>query len=73
MAKISPISGRKLVNILANFGYKVVRQRGSHMRLSAPGRKSVTVPDYKIIDQSLIRKIIRDAEVSIKELIDLTK
>lgn len=70
MVRLSPISGRKLVNVLAKFGYKVVRQIGSHMRLSAPDRKSVTVPDYKAIDQSLIHKIIRDAEISIEEFID---
>lgn len=73
MVKLSPISGRKLVNLLASFGYKVVRQKGSHMRLSAQGKNSVTIPDYKSIDQSLIRKIIRDAEISTEEFNDLLK
>lgn len=72
MVKLSPISGRKLAGILGNLGYKIVRQKGSHMRLSAPGKKSITIPDYKSIDQSLIRKIIRDAEINMDEFIKLT-
>jgi len=71
MVKFPPISGRKLAGLLANFGYRIVRQRGSHMRLSAPGKKSITIPDYKSIDQSLIRKIIRDAEISFDDFLEL--
>jgi len=45
-------------------GYREVRQRGSHIRLSCPNRKSITIPDYKVIDKSLLRKILRDAELT---------
>lgn len=64
MSQLPILSGRKLIKILAVFGYAVVRQRGSDMRLSAAGKKSVTVPNYKIIDRSLPVKILRDAELS---------
>ena len=49
----------------------MVRQRGSHIRLAAPNRKSITVPDYRSIDRSLLRKIIRDADLSPSELLKL--
>lgn len=52
-----------MVKILANLGYVIVRQKGSHMRLALNGRKSITVPDYKSIDRSLLMKILRDAEL----------
>ena len=71
MARLSSISGKKLVGILAKLGYKVVRQKGSHMRLSAPDRRSVTVPDYKTIDKSLIRKILRDAEIDLDDFLKI--
>ncbi len=67
MVKLPPISGRELIKTLSNIGYREVRQRGSHIRLSCPGRRSVTVPDYTSIDKSLIRKILRDAEISMEE------
>ena len=54
MPPLPLLSGRKLVRILGNLGYRVVRQRGSHMRLACPGRKPVTVPDCKTIDRFLL-------------------
>lgn len=71
MSKLPIISGRDPIEILSKVGYSQVRQRGSHIRLSCSNRKSVTVPDYKSIDRSLIRKILRDAELTVKKFIDL--
>jgi predicted RNA binding protein YcfA (HicA-like mRNA interferase family) len=58
------LSGKELVRALGRLGYVQVRQRSSHMRLACEGRKSVTVPDYKLIDRSLLRKILRDVELT---------
>lgn len=62
-----------MVQALERLGYSPVRQRGSHIRLTCPGRKSVTVPDYKSIDRSLLRKILRDAELTPEEFEHLLK
>lgn len=67
MSGLPVISGRDLVRVLSKLGYREVRRRSSHIRLSASGRKSITVPDYRIIDKSLLRKILRDAELSVAE------
>ncbi len=67
MSGLPIISAGKLLSVLSKLGYLKIRQRGSHIRLSCPGRKSVTVPDYRAIDRSLLRKILRDAEVSVDE------
>jgi len=56
---------------LSKLGYREIRQRGSHIRLSCPGRKSVTVPNYRAIDRSLLRKILRDAELGPEEFLKL--
>lgn len=58
------LSGKEVIKALAKTGYRAVRQRGSHIRLSCPAKKSVTVPDYKVIGHGLLRKILRDAELS---------
>jgi predicted RNA binding protein YcfA (HicA-like mRNA interferase family) len=73
MQKLPILSGRKLVKILSKLGYAEVRQRGSHVRLECPVRKSITVPDYKVIDRSLLRKILRDAELEPKDFNKLMK
>jgi predicted RNA binding protein YcfA (HicA-like mRNA interferase family) len=71
MSKLPIVSGRKVISILGKFGYREVRQRGSHIRLSCPDKKSVTVPNYKAVDVSLLRKILRDAELTPEQFIDL--
>ena len=67
MSNLSILSGREVIKILAKIGYRETRQRGSHVRLTSLGRKSVTVPNYRAIDRSLLRKILRDAELTPEE------
>ena len=67
MEPLPILSGKALVRILEKVGYREVRQRESHIRLSCPGRKPVTVPNYKSIDRALLRKILRDARLPIAE------
>lgn len=64
------LSGKEIIKVLENFGYKQSRQRSSHIRLTCEGRRSVTVPDYKTIGRGLLRKIIRDADLSAEEFVD---
>lgn len=71
MPKLPILSGRRIISALTKLGYRDVRQRGSHIRLSCPNRKSVTVPNYKSVDVSLLRKILRDAELSQEQFLDL--
>ncbi|MFH0862746.1 MAG: type II toxin-antitoxin system HicA family toxin [Candidatus Altiarchaeota archaeon] len=64
------ISGRDAVKKFARLGYAVVRQRGSHIRLehaSDKVRKKLTVPDHKTLGPGLLRKLIRDAEITVDE------
>lgn len=63
MSRSSLLSGREIIKALTKIGYRSVRQRGSHVRLSCPGKKSITVPDYKVVSRGLLRKILRDAEI----------
>ena len=71
MSKLPVLSGREIVKILDKIGYREIRQRGSHIRLICQNRKSITVPNYKIISKGLLRKILRDAEISREEFLKL--
>jgi len=73
MPKLPILSGREIIKILEKIGYRLVRQRGSHIRLECPNRKSVTVPDYKTISRGLLIKILRDAEMTKEEFTKLLK
>lgn len=67
MTQLPILSGKEIVKILSKIGYVEVRQRGSHIRLICNERKSVTVPNYKSVDRSLLIKILRDAELTAEE------
>ena len=58
---------------MEKIGYHVARQRGSHIRLHPDNisRQSVTVPDHKVLGRGLLRKIIRDANLSVDEFLNL--
>jgi len=55
--KLPLLSGKEVCKVLEKLGYEKVRQRSSHIRLKCPGRKSVTVPNYKEISRGLLKKI----------------
>jgi predicted RNA binding protein YcfA (HicA-like mRNA interferase family) len=68
------VSGAQLVAALERVGYRVVRQKGSHVRLRADGgakRKPVTVPLHREVKAGLLGAILRDAGLSPGELQDL--
>lgn len=73
MSHTPALSGKEVIRALEKISYQPVRQRGSHIRLSCPQRKSVTVPNYPIISKGLLRKILRDAELSSEEFEELLK
>lgn len=73
MSILPILSGEKIIKVLNKIGYQEARQRGSHIRLSCPDRKPITVPNYKAIDRSLLRKILRDAEIEVDAFLRLLK
>ena len=70
------ISGLDAVKAFTKLGYVVVRKRGSHIRLkheSDASRKKLTIPDHKVLGRGLLRKLIRDAGVSVEEFNQASK
>ena len=68
------VSGTQLVTALGKDGWSVVRQRGSHVRLKKPGRKSaLVVPLHKEIRRGTLGGILRDAGLSADDLRRLLK
>lgn len=71
VTRLPILSGRAVVKTLAKVGYEQVRQRGSHIRLAYPGKRSISVPDHRTIGPGLLRRILRDAELSVEEFAKL--
>jgi len=73
MTKLPSVSGKKIIKAFKKDGYLVVRKRGSHFRLHHKNKEPLTVPDHKNIGKGLLRKLLRDSDISIKEFIDLLR
>ncbi len=75
MSKLSPISSRKLIQILEKLGFEDKRQKGSHIRMEhADGRRtSIPVHAGEKVGIGLLRKILRDTGLSRSEFENLRK
>jgi len=62
LTRLRPIHGRELVRILCNFGFILIRQKGSHATLYN-GKVHVTVP-MKEIGVGLLNVILMDSGIS---------
>ena len=64
MPKLRRLSGDEVVSIFRNFGFRVVAQHGSHIKLvreSASGRQVLTIPAHRELDTGTLRAINRQA------------
>ncbi len=75
MPKIPRISGAEAVKAFMKIGYNSVRQRGSHIRLlhNDPRRLPLTIPNHKELGIGLLRKLLRNAQMTVDELIELLR
>lgn len=72
MSKLPVVSGAECVKALKQLGFVVTRQRGSHIILVREEPKtSITVPDHKELDRGTLRAIIRQADLTVDELVEL--
>ncbi len=69
MPSLPIISGDQCIAALRHFGYTEARQRGSHVRLTCPGRSPVTVPRHRTLKSGTLRAILRDAEIAVDDFV----
>lgn len=74
MAELPVISGRTAVRIFQKEGWRVVRQKGSHMILVKNGcLMTLSVPDHKELDRGTLRGIIRASGMTVERFCSLIK
>ncbi|MFH1288437.1 MAG: type II toxin-antitoxin system HicA family toxin [bacterium] len=57
------ISGKELIQILKKYGYKNIRETGSHIRLVSNFREfehKITIPDHQFIKIGTLNNILKD-------------
>jgi predicted RNA binding protein YcfA (HicA-like mRNA interferase family) len=63
------VSGKTLIKVLSKYGYEVVRQTGSHIRLSITlndGVKNITIPNHDPIKLGTLMAIVNDVSEQLK-------
>ncbi|MCU0552771.1 MAG: type II toxin-antitoxin system HicA family toxin [Leptolyngbya sp. Prado105] len=73
MAKLPTVTGEEAIKALEKVGFQVVRQKGSHIRLKHEDGRVVTVPVHsgKNLGKGLLKKILRDSELTVEDFIAL--
>ena len=73
MPRITPVDPYKLIKILGKIGFKVVRQRGSHVILVNEQGSRIVVPVHpgKRLKPGLVRIIITEAGLTREEYFKL--
>ena len=74
MSKLPSLTARQIARALKRAGFVEDRQKGSHLILIQPTTKARTVVPIhrgKTIKESLLRGILRDANLSTDEFVEL--
>ena len=72
--KLPVISGKEAVKAFEKLGYAPVRQTGSHIRMkhiSDSSKTPISIPNHKVLGKGLLRKFLRDADITVEEFIKL--
>lgn len=69
MSSLPILSGKELIKVLKALGFEVIRQKGSHAFLRHLDGRTTVIPIHstKDLDRGLLRKILRDVELSPEE------
>ncbi len=73
MVKLPRLSGHELIKILVQFGFKKIRQKGSHMMLvkeTKQGKIGCVVPLHDELETGTLLAILRQAKISRDEFLE---
>jgi len=74
MARLPVISGDEAIKAFQRAGWKVRRQAGSHVALDKEGElATLSVPMHRELDKGLLRRLIRDAGLTVEEFVGLLR
>jgi len=69
--KLRRLSGTEVISVLERFGFSVLAQTGSHVKLRRVGplgdKQTLTVPRHRELDTGTLRAILRQASQYIPE------
>jgi predicted RNA binding protein YcfA (HicA-like mRNA interferase family) len=74
MQKLPLLSGREVAKVFERLGWKVARQRGSHIILVKEGHiATLSVPDHPEVARGTLRSLITHANITVEEFLSAIK
>jgi predicted RNA binding protein YcfA (HicA-like mRNA interferase family) len=76
MVKLPRLSGHELIKLLALFGFKKIRQKGSHVMLikdTRQGKIGCVVPLHDELETGTLLAILRQAKISRDDFLSIYK
>ena len=71
MSKLKIIASSQMCRLLENMGFAAIRQKGSHRFYQHTDGRTTVVPMHASdLDRTLIRKILRDIDLSVDDYND---
>jgi predicted RNase H-like HicB family nuclease len=72
LPKLPVVNARECIRALEKIGFYIARQKGSHITLRRDDPKGrVTVPNHNPIKPGMLRRVIKDAGLTVDEFIAL--
>ena len=70
MATLPALSGQEVVRVFESFGWRIARQRGSHIVMIKPGEiVTLSIPNHKEVAKGTLRSLSRLANLTVAEFV----
>jgi predicted RNA binding protein YcfA (HicA-like mRNA interferase family) len=74
MPVLPHLSGRETARAFESLGWKIARQKGSHIIMVKDGQvATLSVPDHKEVAKGPLRSLIRSAGLTVSEFMEVLK
>jgi len=74
MPKLPQVSASDLIRIFKKLNFKIISQRGSHIKMSNDRGKTVIIPNHKQIKKGTLKKgILNPLNITVDNFIKLLK
>jgi predicted RNA binding protein YcfA (HicA-like mRNA interferase family) len=71
MPRLPRVSGQQARQAFERAGWVHRRTAGDHMQLTMPGKRTLAVPDYRVLPTFILRGLLRTADLTVEEFLDL--
>jgi predicted RNA binding protein YcfA (HicA-like mRNA interferase family) len=74
MGHVPGLSGQEVVQVFESFGWRLARQKGSHLIMVKQGQiATLSIPNHKQIAKGTLRSLVRSANLTMDQFVAAAK